>query len=95
MSYGLYDELPPLSKATLFTSEKHLVYLWASLASFQRCKDAKDVKMPHLWKVGYLVSKRHNMSFKDGEHLLKPCLSLSKDHLCIVAYIFYVFCIFQ
>jgi len=69
------------------TSGKRLVRLWASLVSFQRRKDAKDVKTSRLWKVGYLVSERRNTSFKDGQHLSKPCLSLSKDHLCIVTYL--------
>ena len=63
-------------------SGKRLVRLWASLVSFQRCKDAKDVKTSHLWKVGYLVSERHNTSFRDIEHLSKPCPGLSKDCLC-------------
>ena len=71
-----------IPQSSLHASGKRLVRLWASLASFQRCKDAKDVKTSCLWKVGYLVSERHNTSFRDVEHLSKPCPGLSKDHLC-------------
>ena len=60
-------------------SGKRPVRLWASLASFQRRKDAKDAKMSRLWKVGYLVSERHHASFKDVEHLSKPCQVFLKN----------------
>jgi len=49
--------------------------------------------MSRLWKVGYLVSERHNASFKDGDHLSKLRLGLSKDCLCIVTYVFLGFCL--
>ena len=81
------------------SSGKRPVRLWASLASFQRRKDAKDAKMSRLWKVGYLVSERHHASLKDAEHLSKPCLGLSKECLCIGLHLSdllsYVFGIFQ
>ena len=57
------------SKEVGLASGKRPVRLLASLSSFQRRKDVKDVKMLRLCKVGYLVSERRNTSFKDGEHL--------------------------
>ena len=62
---GRYEGNPHrIRDAVHLASGKRPVHLWASLASFQRRKEAKDVKMSRLCKVGYLVSERHNMSFK-------------------------------